>query len=276
MATYADGTSVPSDAKFHVDPTNPMVKVRYLEPWYPPGVTEFFSGGNTARLGLLPNGALLKYARDRENRDALNSLEVEQAVLLALGQHARIVKYLGKHEHGILLELAPNGNIYDYITKHKSNDIPLQLRKKWAKQTAEALVFVHSKDVIHSDLHPRNALLDANLDVQLCDFGGSLFGRLDGGAMESTRFFLPRDWRDPPNIKSDLFAFGSTMYYIMTGSEPYQNLSDDEVTAKFKRKEFPDVETLSYGEMIHGCWTGKFRNAEDVLRAMLVDNSIEA
>lgn len=62
---------------------------------------------------------------------------------------------------------------------------PEHLRRKWAKQAAEALAFIHDKGVIHSDIHPNNLLLDEHLDIQLCDFAGSLFGALDGGAMES-------------------------------------------------------------------------------------------
>lgn len=38
MATYTDGTPVPGDGKYYVDPANPMVKIRYIAPWYPPGI----------------------------------------------------------------------------------------------------------------------------------------------------------------------------------------------------------------------------------------------
>jgi len=125
MASFADGSPVPKDGKYHVDPGIPMVSVRYLEPWYPPGVTELFSGGNTARLGLLPDGTLLKYARDREDRHILNSLNVEHHVLSALGKHDRIVQYLGRHEHGVLLQRAVNGDIYSYISKHEHDSVSL-------------------------------------------------------------------------------------------------------------------------------------------------------
>ncbi|KAF1994487.1 kinase-like protein [Amniculicola lignicola CBS 123094] len=268
MATYTDGTPVPEDGKYHIDPANPMVKIRYIEPWYPPGVTEFLSGGNTARLGLLQNGTVLKYVRDREDPNAFRSLDIEHSILSALGQHERIVKYLGKHEHGILLQQALNGDIRSYMLKHKHDNISVQLRQKWTTQAAEALVYIHLKGIVHCDLHPNNFLLDEKLDIQLCDFAGSLFGRLDGGAMESTRFFLPRNWQDIPNVKSDLFAFGSVMYYIMTGCEPYMDLSDDEVTKKYELQVFPDVEGLKFGNIIKGCWQGDFRSAKDVLKAI--------
>jgi len=228
-----------------------------------------FSGGNTACLGLLPDGTLLKYVRDRDDHRALNGLNVEHCILSALGQHDRIVKYLGKHDFGILLQLAPNGDIYSYISAR--DNISLRQRQSWVIQAAEALVFIHSKGVIHCDIHPNNFILDEELNLRLCDFAGSLFGILDGGAMESVRFFLPRDWRDPPNARTDIFALGSVMYYIITGRQPYDNLPDDEVVAKYTQKDFPEVESIPCGNAIKECWKGDFRSAEDVLKAILED-----
>jgi len=92
--------------------------------------------------------------------------------------------------------------------------------------------------------------------------------------MESTRFFLPRDWRAPPNEQSELFALGSTIYYILTSYVPYEDLADDEVMVKYERKKFPNVEDLPCGRAIEGCWIGDFKSAEDVLRAILEDGRL--
>ncbi len=86
--------------------------------------------------------------------------------------------------------------------------------------------------------------------------------------MESTRFFLPRDPLSTSNAKSDLFALGSLMYYIMMGHQPYNDLSDDEVTARFTRGEFPDVDGLKFGRAISGCWTGKYGTAREVVATL--------
>lgn len=230
--SFGESTVVPADGKYHVDPSNPMNRVKYVKAWYPPGVseTEVLWGGNTAKLALLADGTVLKYVWDRDDRRAKNCLDIEHSILSALGGHQRIVKYLGKHEYGLQFQLAANGDVRRYLSKHHNpSEIPQQLRRKWAEQAAEALAFVHAKGVIHCDIHPNNLLLDEHLDIQLCDFAGSLFGPLDGGAMESIRFFLPRDPLATPDVKSDLFALGSTMYFIMSDHEPYDDLADDEV-----------------------------------------------
>ena len=80
-----DWSWVPRDGKFHVDPLDAMTSVRYLEPWFPPGITESFSAGNTACLGLLPDGSVLKYPHDRDDISAKLGLEIEHTILSTLG-----------------------------------------------------------------------------------------------------------------------------------------------------------------------------------------------
>ena len=76
LATFSDGTAVPMDGKSHADPSCLLSIVKYLEPWHPPGVSEVLSGGNTARLGLLPDGTILKYVYDRDDQWAMKGLNI--------------------------------------------------------------------------------------------------------------------------------------------------------------------------------------------------------
>lgn len=267
----SENTIVPMDGQYHVDPSNPMNMVKYLDAWYPPGVSEadILWGGNTAKLAQLADGTVLKYAWDRDDHRTKHCLDVEHAILSALGNHPRIVKYLGKHEYGLQFKLAANGDVRRYLTSHNASESSEELRRKWAKQAAEALAFIHDQGVIHSDIHPNNLLLDEHLDIQLCDFAGSLFGTLDGGAMESVRFFLPRALLATPDVKTDLFALGSTIYFLMSDREPYNDLAEEEVAARYSRMEFPDVQGYPCGRVIEGCWKGAFKGAQEVVDAIL-------
>jgi len=247
LATFSDGTPVPVDGNYHVDPSNHLESVRYLEPWYPPGVLRVFSGGNTARLGLLSNGTVLKFPVDKDDRSARKGLEIEHRILLKLGEHERLVKFLGKHEYGLRFRLAKNGDVRRYMSEQEPGAISLQLRQKWLWQAAEILALVHSKGVVHCDIHPNNFLLDEQLNLRLCDFSDSLFGELDGGAMKSTRSFLPRAPLATPDVRSDLFALRSAMFYIMSGHQPYDILSYKEVTLRYSRGVFPDADALKCG-----------------------------
>ena len=262
--SLSNGGSIPRDGKFHVDPSNPMTSVKYLELWSPPGVLSVFSGGNTARLGFLSDGSVLKYPFDTDDSFARKALDIEHCILSALGEHQRLVQYLGKEKHGLRFAFAANSDVRHYISTHEPGTLTLQLRQKWVKQAAEGLVFIHSKGVVHCDVHPNNFLLDEHLNLRICDFSGSLLGELDGKAMESTRYFLPRDPLSTPNERSDLFALGSVMYYILTGHDPYDTLSDDEVADRFSHGVFPNVCGFTYGDVIYGCWTGHLSTAKEV------------
>ena len=79
-------------------------------------------------------------------------------------------------------------------------------------------------NVIHGDFTTRNVLLTKELDAKLGDFGGS---PLDGSRLligVKTTHQCPGPTL---SIHGDLFALGSTIYEIMTGHDPYEELSDE-------------------------------------------------
>jgi len=72
-------------------------------------------------------------------------------------------------EDGFLLEYMLNGSIADYL--YNVNPQPsIQERLKWAMQAAEAVTYIHTKDVLHCDIGVGNLFLDKDLDIRLCDF----------------------------------------------------------------------------------------------------------
>ncbi|KAH8595301.1 kinase-like domain-containing protein [Bisporella sp. PMI_857] len=85
-------------------------------------------------------------------------------------------------QQGRLLAEAIHGNLQLYIDENNSFII-ISLRNKWCRQTAESIVYLHSKGMIHSDLRPENFLAHAtstaSLGIWLCDFGGSTCEELD-------------------------------------------------------------------------------------------------
>jgi len=186
-------SQIPDDGQYHVFPCDPMRQHIIIRPVNPEGVLKVIGGGNSCRVGLLRDGTALKYALVEADRMLL---EVEAQIFSALGHHDRLIKYLGKKNEGLNLELVKNGSVKDYMSKIAAYQIPLILRLKWARQTAEALTFVHLRGVIHCDLCTANLLLDDGLDIKLSDLQGT-FKDLDGLAMESVRSFLPRETSIP-------------------------------------------------------------------------------
>jgi len=165
-------------------------------------------------------------------------------------------------EDGIILEYMPNGNLRDYLQSGAA--LNLDQRLQWACDAAEALHLVHSYNIIHCDVKPENFLLDSSFRLRIIDFSGSSIDGSYASAFEGVRFCLPRPWEAPSTIVTDVFALGSTIYEIMTGTQPYEEQTDEEVVALFEQAKFPSVDNLPCGEIIKRCWHSEVNSAEEI------------
>jgi serine/threonine protein kinase len=129
----------------------------------------------------------------------------------------------------LLFAEASYGNLQNYIDQN-SDSIYLSTRKKWCRQVAEAIQYVHSQAVIHSDLRPENSLLHkshTSLDILLADFGGSKCRDLgvDGRGSPYPHFW---DLVWESMVGTDIFSLGSMLYTIMTGHWYYKSNNSSE------------------------------------------------
>ncbi|KAG1731477.1 kinase-like domain-containing protein [Suillus paluster] len=98
-----------------------------------------------------------------------------------------------------------------------------------AMGVANGLKYLHSKNVVHGDLHPANVLIDDSGNARLTDFGlATVAGGMELQLSASTvsreldsRWGAPEvirieDDRCPerPNFKSDIYSFGSIMFFV--------------------------------------------------------------
>ncbi|XP_015775500.1 PREDICTED: serine/threonine-protein kinase nekl-3-like [Acropora digitifera] len=146
----------------------------------------------------------------------------------------------------ILTEYCAGGTLNERL-KRSSGD---ELNLKWIRQTAAALSYLHSCNVVHRDLKADNVLLTATEDVKLADFGlAREFIALkrteeqnlsDDGSWMTTyvpyymkSYLGPRHWVAPEFFdrhyteKADVFSFGTLIYgilqrdYISKGEKRY-------------------------------------------------------
>ena len=256
-------------------------------PFYKPeGVTEFLGLGSNSFIGTIDETTVLKYPKTPGDRTALAILGLEAQILTTIGPHKHIVGFKGRREDGLLLERALHGSIVQFLKNYKPT---WQERFAWAQQATEAVAVTHKAGVVHCDININNLLIDDNLTVKLCDFQGRLL-RLDGSvdkdglARENIKSFMPRADPNYSDQRTDIFALGSAIYYIMEGHEPFPDLDsfDDEeqITARFVSCQFPKLEPLFMNRVIHKCWAGDYDSAEAVLQdlgpntACLVDGGV--
>lgn len=196
------------------------------------------------------------------------------------------LRYLGLQGDGILLGEASHGNLQAYLDEHHAST-PLDQRLLWCHQLAEALDYIHSRGVLHSDLRPGNILVHETTpgarDLLLADFGGSVCEELglDGLSLPDGPFYSPVfNWQS--SVLLDLFGMGSIFYTIYTGRWPYKltpgrfdkvddrlEWEDKVVYPNFQQEKFPDdVRDLPAGDVILACWKREFATAKDALTAL--------
>jgi len=166
--------------------------------------------------------------------------------------HENIVPFLGVcHDfHGLLPGLVSpffaNGNIIDYLKLHRNAS-----KFTFIQQTAAALLYLHSRGIVHGDIKGGNVLINDNRDACLVDFGLSRILRESGFTTNTTlqtlRFTAPeiyelgsREEVDgvPPVVhditavpkfttESDVWAFAMFVIQVFTGLKPFSHIPHD-------------------------------------------------
>jgi serine/threonine protein kinase len=223
------------------------------------GKGEFIGSGTTSVVELLPSGDVMKSPlpgpREAECRA---EMEIESCVYSRLGKSPHLVKLRSWDPQActLTLEFMPNGTLKEFLKTHYE-DIPWSQKLRWMSDAAAAIHLLHSANVVHCDVGPHNFLLDADLKLRIADFGGSSIDSSRAMVCPGVRYSAPhlnkKDERSP-SVGEDIFALGSTIYYIMTGQAPFEEIDDEEVMERFEAGHFPDLIGVPCADVISLCW----------------------
>lgn len=191
-------------------------------------------------------------------------MEIEGRVYGHLSRNKRIARCINWCDDFVDLRYESNGDLETYL---KNTHLTNHAKYRIARQAIEAVAFIHSKDVIHSDLSARQFLVDKKCNVRLSDFGGSSLQGSEAIVMENASHFLPRDEDSPNTVQSDLFALGSTIYEILLGKKPYEGTEEEEIQRLFSQKTFPTlggIRDQQWSNVIQKCWMCEYDRAFDI------------
>ena len=106
-------------------------------------------------------------------------------------------------------------------------------------QVCEALAYMHQKQLVHRDIKPGNLIYCDSGMLKLTDFGlVRMDDKLDltraGTLLGSVLYMSPEQIENPKNVdhRVDMYAFGVTMYQILSGEFPYNGENVWEVITK--------------------------------------------
>ena len=128
------------------------------------------------------------------------------------------------------------------------------LRQQWTQEILKSFSSLNSDKTIR----PWDILLHQNgtIDVSSLEKGARNF--------YASRHRIPAHkivgLDEEEKVKrAERFALGSIIYEIMTVSQPFEELSEDEVLDRYNRGTFPDdVFSMAMGPFILGCWSLEF------------------
>ncbi|MBD3340217.1 MAG: protein kinase [Candidatus Lokiarchaeota archaeon] len=107
----------------------------------------------------------------------------------------------------------------------------------------KALSFAHQNKIIHGDIKPSNILVSQDFNqVKLGDFGLSYFIHdliNSGKKLEGTLLFLaPESFNGEKTTQTDIYAFGVTLYYCLTGEFPFKDITNQKQRLIDERLKF--------------------------------------
>lgn len=98
-----------------------------------------------------------------------------------------------------------------------------------ARQYAEALAVAHAAGVIHRDVKPENALVDAEGILKVMDFGiarlaEATSSRTQTGMIVGTLSYMAPEQLlgEEIDVRADLYALGGVLYECLTGHAPFE------------------------------------------------------
>jgi len=136
------------------------------------------------------------------------------------------------HPMGVMRVL-PNQTLDSAIDEfHEQSDFDQRRFRELIRHliaVGQTVSYMHSKDVIHRDIKPKNIIVGEFSEVYLIDFGLALELPFDGPVTGegSEGFMAPEQALGKPEPASDVFSLGATLYQIISGHAPTKTFSDN-------------------------------------------------
>jgi formylglycine-generating enzyme required for sulfatase activity len=164
---------------------------------------------------------------DPKDRQVAATAFHREADMLAGLVHDRIVRIYDKfsegNRHFLVMEYVEGETLEDKL-KASGGKLDESATIDIAMQVLDALEYLHAHTppVIYRDLKPSNVMVSANGQAKVVDFGIARFFQPQATAtMVGTQGYAPPEqYKGKVEARSDLYALGATMHFMLTGRDP--------------------------------------------------------
>ncbi len=173
---------------------------------------------------------LLKQARDQFEREA---------TILARLDHPNLPKVSDFFAEGdsdyLVMDFIPGKDLRTWMIEYRQREefIPEDDILRWADQLADALVYMHAQNppILHRDIKPSNMKVTPNGLLKLVDFGLVKLMAPDEMTItilqgRGTALYTPLEQyggdTGHTDVRSDIYAFGATLYHLLTLTPPQE------------------------------------------------------
>jgi len=159
-----------------------------------------------------------------EPADAERSMELELLKSISCTAFPRIVDIV--KEEGIfylIMDFIEGVSLKDKMKQQLLTEADVL---PWAIDIAKGILHLHKMTpaILYMDCKPDNIMLTWGGEIRLVDLGSAYVCWKDKKQrISGTKYFAPREQRDcenrVPDVRSDIYAFGMTLYYLLTGGK---------------------------------------------------------
>lgn len=179
----------------------------------------------------------------------------ESSALSKLANVERISRVVGVtiEPLQLVMDLYPKGSMADVLRREP--DLHFITRVSLIKDIAEGLMNIHTNYGVHRDIAARNILVDEDYRAYISDFGKTRFSREQYAHTKdkvvAVKWASPESFTDGGDhcgdhcgemtysFYTDIWAFGVTVYEILTNEEPYRDVKHETMIRILREKKGP-------------------------------------
>ncbi len=165
-------------------------------------------------------------AEETEETRALEKILKREYELLSALDHPGIAKVLNSFTHEkstfLLIEHRMGSDMRAIVKEHGARSEALTV--SWAQQLCEIMIYLHGREpaILHRDISPDNVIAGEDGQLRLIDFGAAreFLDGITGTMIGKHCYVSPEQLRGEATQRSDIYSFGCTLYFLLTGRDP--------------------------------------------------------